>query len=103
MDIISDPSFAPPSRAPSPKLPSVHTTATSSSSKPGDENAVVLNDDDAVVPVQTTTTGNETGAKALEKEVGEVVNQLSTWGNSFWGGFKKQVCHLFGSNPCLRC
>jgi hypothetical protein len=31
---------------------------------------------------------------SLEDEVGQVVNQLSSWGGSFWGLAKKQVSNI---------
>ncbi len=40
---------------------------------------------------QGEETGTGLNAAALEKQAGEMVNQLSTWGNSLWGGFRKQV------------
>jgi hypothetical protein len=38
----------------------------------------------------TTATATATAA-GLEQEVGQVVQQLSSWGGSFWGGFRKQA------------
>jgi hypothetical protein len=46
--------------------------------------------DAAVKNESAATTATATPA-GLEQEVGQVVQQLSSWGGSFWGGFRKQA------------
>ena len=63
--------------------------------------------------VRTEAERAQAKAAGLEQEVGQVVQQLSTWGGSFWGGFRKQVSArmlgcLAGKRiktmpPCIHC
>ena len=44
--------------------------------------------------LKESTTVEQDKEVGLEKEVGQVVQQLSSWGGSFWGGFRKQVSEI---------
>lgn len=110
MDLSADAAFVNNTRPGTPVPPAVSAEASSSTGsssverrdssstiRPGqvDEKGVGGTQDAADV-AKADADDAQAKAAGLEQEVGQVVQQLSTWGGSFWGGFKKQV----GSRGC---
>jgi hypothetical protein len=94
MDIASESAFNPISRAATPK-PAEPGTANASAGGPSSHGNVVKDgsqgtSDDSAVSNSASADASTNGA-TLEAEVGQVVQQLSSWGGSLWGGFRKQV------------
>jgi hypothetical protein len=100
MDLSADTAFASPSTrssTPVPAGPSSNSTepleATPDNRR--DSSSTIRPAAEEVVKSGEAEKAEEPRADqaSLEKEVGQVVQQLSSWGGSFWGGFKKQVSH----------
>ncbi|KAJ9097690.1 hypothetical protein QFC21_004727 [Naganishia friedmannii] len=97
MDIASDSAFNPISRAATPK-PADSGTANASAG-PSSHGNVSQNDSqgtlDDLIASTTESAASSNNASTLEDEVGQVVQQLSSWGGSLWGGLRKQSAFAF--------
>ncbi|KAJ9123973.1 hypothetical protein QFC22_000764 [Naganishia vaughanmartiniae] len=94
MDIASESAFNPISRAATPKPAE---SGTDNASAGPSSHGIVQDRLQGTVdnPNNISTDSVSANTATLEDEVGQVVQQLSSWGGSLWGGFRKQSAFAF--------
>lgn len=88
MDLAAESAFKPGSPGATRASTPVPTTPDRKETHASSSRAAALDDSDVGSSSSSQAPG---GAATLEQEVEQVVQNLSSWGGSLWGGLRKQV------------